>query len=316
MRDPYNVLGVSRSAGAGEIKKAFRKLAKTWHPDQNKDARAKEKFAEINGAYEIVGDKDKRAKFDAGEIDAEGKPRFHGFEGFGAGQGGRAYRDAGAEGFSFGFGQGGPSAGRTSARGFDAQDLFADLFSGAMGGGARGTRGAGNRPKGADVAATLTIGLEDAVHGGKRRVALEQGREIDVTIPTGVTDRKVIRLKGLGEPSPFGGPSGDALLTIRIAPHERFTLDGANLRTRLTVPLEDAVLGAKTRVPTLDGAVDMTIPPMTSGGRSFRLRGKGLPAKPAAGDLIVTIDIALPAVPDPELDELMRRRKATIAGDR
>lgn len=310
MRDPYDVLGVSRAATAAEIKKAFRKLAKTLHPDQSKDARAKEKFAELNAAYEILGDKDKRAQFDAGEIDAEGKPRFQGFEGFGAGQGSGAHRDAGFEGFSFGFGQGGPFAGRTSGRGFDPQDLFADLFGEGARGAKRGAHGGRGRPQGADVAATLTITLDEAVHGGKRRVTFAPGREVEVSIPVGVTDGKVIRLKGLGEPSPFGGAPGDALLTIQVARHERFTVDGSNLRTRLPVPLEDAVLGAKMRVETLDGAVTMTIPPMTSGGRNFRLRGKGLPGKGTASDLIVTVDVVLPAAPDPELDELMRKRKA------
>jgi DnaJ-class molecular chaperone len=322
MRDPYDVLGVNRSASEADIKKAFRKLAKASHPDQNKnDPRAQDRFSELNAAYEILGDKDKRGQFDRGEIDAAGKPKFQGYEGFGAGQGGP--RDAGFEGFSFGFGTGG----RSGTRGFDPQDLFSDIFDGLRG--TQGGRGAGGRggsargraqhPRGADVEASLTVTLEEAARGAKRRLALPGGREVEVTIPTGIADGKVIRLKGLGEPSPFAGEPGDAHLTIRIQPHERFTVDGNALRLRLPVLLEDAVLGAKVRVPTLDGAVDMTIPPMTSSGRNFRLRGKGLGGKglggkDGGGDLIVTVEIVLPAGRDDELEELMRKRRAVAAG--
>jgi DnaJ-class molecular chaperone len=310
MRDPYTVLGVSRSASEGEIKKAFRKLAKTWHPDQNKDPKAKERFAEINAAYEIVGDKDKRGQFDRGEIDAEGKPRFTGFEGFGGARG--EGRDSGFETFHFGFGQGGPFAGRGRSQQFDPQDIFGNLFGEAMRGARRSGAG-GGAPAGQDVSATLVISLEEAIHGGMRRLQLSTGREVDVTIPTGVGDGKVIRLKGLGEPSPFGGEAGDVLLTVKIAPHDRFTVDGKNLRTRFPVRLEDAVLGGKVRIPTLNGTVEMTIPPMTSSGRNFRLRGKGLPAKDEPGDLIATVDVVLPDKPDSELEALMRQRKAAAA---
>jgi DnaJ-class molecular chaperone len=307
MRDPYEILGLQRSAGEADIKKAFRRLAKTYHPDRNKnDPRAQEKFAEATTAYEILGDAEKRAQFDRGEIDAEGKPRFQGYEGFGAGAGGPGF-----EGFNFS--TGGQGFRRTA--GFDPQDIFSELFREGM----RADQTAGARrsrrqaPRGQDVAATLTISLEEAVAGGKRRIVLPPGREIEVTIPIGISDGKVIRLKGLGEVSPLGGETGDALLTLRIAPHERFELDGNTLRTRLPVKLEDAFLGATVRVPTLDGAVDMTIPPRSSGGRKFRLRGKGMKTKDGAGDLIVTIDIELPKEPDPELESLMRKRRAATA---
>ncbi|MDJ1157748.1 J domain-containing protein [Chelatococcus sp. SYSU_G07232] len=307
MRDPYTVLGLSKSASEADVKKAFRRLAKVYHPDQNRDdPKAKEKFAEINAAYEILGDKDKRSQYDRGEIDAEGKPRFQGFDGFTRSSGPHA---GGFEGFNFSFGRGGRRGG-----GFDPQDLFADIFGEAMGGraaGGGGGRARAHYPRGEDVTVSMTITLEEAAGGGKRRITLPTGREVDVMIPTGITDGKTIRLRGLGEPSPFGGEPGDALLTIHIAPHERFTVEGKTLRQRLSVPLADAVLGAKVHVPTLDGVVSMTIPPMSSGGRSFRLRGKGLPAKDGAGDLIVTIDIELPKGPDPELEALMRKRRAT-----
>ncbi|CAH1669929.1 DnaJ C-terminal domain-containing protein [Chelatococcus asaccharovorans] len=306
MRDPYDILGLSKSASEADIKKAFRRLAKTYHPDRNKsDPKAQEKFAELTTAYDLLSDSEKRAQFDRGEIDAEGKPRFQGFEGFGAGP-----HDGGFENFNFS--TGGGHGFRRSTAGFDPQDIFADLFgegarTGAAGGQQRARR---QPPRGQDVAASLTVSLEDAVSGAKRRILLPPSREIEVTIPKGITDGKVIRLKGLGEQSPFGGEPGDALLTVHIAPHERFKVDGTTLRTRLPVKLEDAVLGATVRVPTLQGAVDMTIPPRSSGGRNFRLRGKGLPTKDGAGDLIVTIDIELPKEPDPELESLMRKRRS------
>ncbi|WP_276199758.1 J domain-containing protein [Chelatococcus sp. XZ-Ab1] len=306
MRDPYSILGIARSASDAEVKKAFRKLAKAYHPDQNKDdPKAKEKFAEVNAAYEILGDKAKRAQFDRGEIDAEGKPRFQGFDGFSGAGAGRGQHGG------FDFRRSGAGAG------FDPQDFFSDLFGEAMRNAGR-TAGAGrgrtHHPRGEDVKADITVTLEEAVHGGKRRINFTTGREVEVNLPKGVSDGKTIRLRGLGEPSPFGGEPGDVLLTVHVAPHPQFRVEGKNLRLRLPVPLADAVLGAKVRVPTLDGAVSMTIPPMSSGGKSFRLRGKGIPQKDGPGDLIVTLDIILPDAADPALDALMRKwREAASA---
>ncbi|GHE47926.1 molecular chaperone DnaJ [Camelimonas fluminis] len=301
MRDPYQVLGVARDASEADVKKAFRKAAKTWHPDHNKDPKAKERFAEINAAYEIVGDKEKRGQFDRGEIDAEGKPKFQGFEGFHPGAGGRSGFGGGQgfEGFSFGFGQDGR---------VDPSDIFGDAFRDAMGGRARGRRAP---PRGADIEAEIIISLRDAAEGGQKRLHLPSGSDVNMNIPAGIRDGKVMRLKGQGDPSPFGGEHGDALLTVRIAPDERFTLDGDTLRARLPVDLEDAVLGGKVRVPTLDGEVAMTIPPMTSSGRNLRLRGKGFPTGKgdARGDLIVTVDVRLPDEADPELTALMQKRR-------
>lgn len=295
MRDPYDVLGVPRNAPEADVKKAFRKLAKQWHPDTNKgDQRAKEKFAELNTAYEILGDKDKRAQFDRGEIDAEGKPRFQGFEGFRPGGG------PGGGGFDFNFRQGHPG----QDAGFDPSDIFADLF----GGGGRRRRSAAP-PQGEDIRVEVTIPLADAAKGSKARVALPNGRTVEVTIPAGVTDGQVIRLKQQGEPSQFGGKPGDAYVTVRLKMDSRFTVDGQNLRIRLPVPLEDAVLGGPLRVPTLDSTVELTLPPNSSSGRTMRLRGKGLPGKDGAGDLLVTIEITLPTKPDPDLEALMRKRR-------
>ena len=304
MRDPYDVLGVPRNAPEADVKKAFRKLAKQWHPDTNKgDKRAKEKFAELNTAYEILGDKEKRAQFDRGEIDGEGKPRFQGFEGFRPG--------AGGGGFDFNFRQGGrPGQGGFGGQdaGFDPSDIFSDLF----GGGGRRRRSAAP-PAGEDIRVETTIPFADAAKGTKARVTLPNGRVIEVTIPAGVTDGQVIRLKKQGEPSPFGGAQGDAYVTVRLKMDSRFTVDGQNLRIRLPVPLEDAVLGGPLRVPTLDSTVELTLPPNSSSGRTMRLRGKGLPGKDGTGDLLVTIEITLPAQPDADLEALMRKRRNAMA---
>ncbi|QRM28380.1 DnaJ C-terminal domain-containing protein [Microvirga sp. VF16] len=313
MRNPYDVLGVSRSASEAEIKKAFRKLAKTYHPDSNKDdPKAKDKFAEANAAYEILGDASKRVQFDRGEIDAEGKPRFQGFEGFGGGRGGARSEDF--SGFS-GFGFGGGSR-RSSRSGFGADlgdDVFSQFFADAFRSGGESTRQSrGRAQKGEDVAATLTVTLEEVAQEAKKRIRLSTGRDVDVVIPKGVSDGQVIRLRGLGQGAPGIDP-GDALLTIKFAPHERFTPEGSDLRLRLPVEIEEAILGGSVRVPTLTGSVEMKIPPMTNSGRTFRLRGKGLPTKAGHGDLFVAMEIRLPEVVDEELMDYARKRASAKA---
>lgn len=308
MRDPYQVLGVARGASDAEIKKAFRRRAKELHPDRNReDPKAQDKFAELNTAYEIVGDETKRKQFDRGEIDAEGKPKFQGFEGMGAGRGGRS------GGFEFHFGQGGgnPFGGRAGSAGgsggeagFDASDIFSSLFGEAS----RRGRGRPEPQKPPEQSFTLEVTLAQAVTGGARRVKLPTGREVEITIPEGVTDGKVMRLRGLGQSDPFSGETGDVLMTIKVKPDPRFTVDGRDLRTRVAVPLAKAVLGGPLHVPTLTGAVEMNIPPLTGTAKQFRLRGKGLKGeKGAVGDLFVAIDIEMPAA-DAELTALMKAR--------
>jgi DnaJ-class molecular chaperone len=313
MRDPYDVLGVPRGANAGQIKSAFRKLAKKHHPDANKDdPKAAEKFAEANAAYEILGDEAKRKQFDAGEIDGEGKPRFQGFEGMhpggGFGGGGGAGPDVHFETFTFGQ-QGAQRSGRTGGGGFGGID---DILKEMMGGRAR--RGGGGRtfepeefapPPGRDAAASTTITLSDLAHGGSRRVYLPTGKEVDVKIPAGLSDGQQIRLKGQGFSD--GGPAGDAIVTVHIAKHPYFEREGSNIRLELPITLYEAVLGGKVRVPTLDGAVELNIPANTSGGRTFRLKGKGLPDRTGKGDLLATIRIVLPDAADSELEDLMRK---------
>ena len=317
MRDPYEVLGVTRSATPADIKSAFRKLAKKLHPDANKhDPKAASRFAELNAAYEIVGDKDKRKAFDSGEIDAEGKPRFQGFEGFarqGAGRGGFG-NEGGFETFTWG--PGGATAGRAGAgaRGFGGfEDILKDVF-GARGGGAGARAGGGfhfepedfGAAPGRDITASLSITLAEAAKGVKKRVQLPTGKEVEVKIPSGLDEGQQIRLKGQGLPGP-GGRTGDLLITVSVEPHPLFHRDGADLRLDLPVTLYEAVLGGKVRVPTLEGAVELAIPPGTNAGRTFRLKGKGFPAKERKGDLLATVRIVLPDGTDRELEELMRK---------
>ena len=230
-----------------------------------------------------------------------GKPRFQGFEGMGAGRGGRS------GGFEFNFGQGGnPFGARGGAgeAGFDASDIFSSLFGEA----GRRARGRPEPQKPPEQSFTLEVTLAQAATGGTRRVKLPGGREVEITIPEGVTDGKVMRLRGLGQTDPFSGEAGDVMMTIKVKPDSRFTIDGNDLRTRVAVPLAKAVLGGPLHVPTLTGAVEMNIPPLTGTARQFRLRGKGLKGeKGAVGDLFVAIDIEMPAS-DAELTALMKAR--------
>jgi DnaJ-class molecular chaperone len=302
-RDPYTVLGISKSASADEVKKAYRRLAKKLHPDQNTtDPKAKEKFSEINTAYEVLGDGEKRGKFDRGELDADGKPRHPGFEGFGGGRPGArgAGAGAGANWRNFEFEAGGPG-GRNSG-GFDPGDIFGDLF-----GGGRRPR-ANPAAQGEDVAAVVTVPLQRAVKGGEARVTLPTGRTLDVKIPAGIESGQQIRLRGQGQPSGMGGRPGDVILTVEIAPHPVLKLDGRDLRLDLPVTLYEAALGGSVQAPTLDGMVELSLPP-GSAGKTLRLRGKGLPKsgdKPA-GDLFVTPRIALPEAVDPDFEAMMKR---------
>lgn len=318
MRDPYTVLGIKRDASADEVKRAFRKLAKAFHPDHNKDdPKAAERFAEANSAHEILGDEAKRKAFDRGEIDAAGKPRgfeqaYHPGGGPGTGPGGFRF-DFGTGGGPFGGGRAGPQG--------DPRDFFSDIFRqfetagrgpGNPAGGNPGA-GAGARrssiPGGEDIALEAAITLEDVANGGTRRITLPDSRTVELNVPKGVANGATLRLKGQGHPSPFGGPSGDALVTLRYTRHTDFTPDGADLRATITLPLRDAVLGGPLRVPTLSGAVELTIPAWSSGGKVFRLKGKGLPLKERTGDLLVTLQIDLGSH-DPELEGFFRRRKS------
>ncbi|MBN9545628.1 MAG: J domain-containing protein [Alphaproteobacteria bacterium] len=301
MRDPYQVLGVAKSASEADIKKAFRSLAKKHHPDTHAgDEAAKKRFQEISAAYDVLGDKDKRAKFDAGEIDAAGNPR-----GFDPRAGG--FR---ANPFGFGGAPGGGAGGerefhfswddRGGAQGFSAEDIFADLMGGGR---ARGGRGAPRPARGEDFAVAITASFAESVMGGTRRIVLANGEQIDVKIPAGLKDGQQIRAKGRGGAGRQGGPNGDVLIQVTVAPHPYLTRDGNDLRMDLPVTLKEAVLGAKVPVPTLSGTLNLTIPPNSNSGAVLRLKGKGVPAHGAAnsepaGDLYVRLVVALPDPPD------------------
>jgi DnaJ-class molecular chaperone len=313
MRDPYEVLGVGKNADAAAIKSAYRRLAKKLHPDANKsDPKTAQRFAELNSAYEILGEEKKRKAYDAGEIDAEGKPRFQGFHGFGGPRGGAGAGGPGAhfETFSFGGDGFGPRGGGGPGGGH-FEDIIKDMFGGLGGTGRARTFRGGFEPgdasgsAGRDVTIPVTITLEEAAAGGTRRVRMPTGKEVDVKIPAGLAEGKQIRLKGKGQPGPGG--SGDLLITIHIAPHELFERDGADLRTNVPITLYEAVLGGKVRVPTLGGAVELAIPPGTSGGRTFRLKGKGITVDGKAGDLFATVSIALPEQTEHALEDLMKK---------
>jgi DnaJ-class molecular chaperone len=303
MRDPYTILGLPRTADKAEIKKAFRKLAKKYHPDQSKEPRAKERFAEANSAYEILGDDQKRAAFDRGEIDADGKPRYQGFEGFGGGPGGGTHYEFHDFGGASPFGRTARSSGGGAA-GIDPSDFFADLLNNA----ARGSRQQAAR--GEDVTASVSIPIEDVLTGASARVSLPTGRTLEVKVPAGMEDGKAIRLRGQGHAGQGGGPSGDAIVTVTYAPHKLFHVEKRDLKLDLPVTVYEAVLGGKVTVPTLDGSVEITLPPGANRGRTLRLRGKGLPGAQGSGDLLVTPRIALPDKVDPEFEEAMQRWKA------
>ncbi len=321
MRDPYEVLGVKKSADALAIKGAYRKLAKKLHPDANKnDPKAAQRFAELNTAYEILGAEDKRKAYDRGEIDAEGKPKFQGFEGFGPGAGfGRGGARGGPGDFSFEHFAWGPegtrrSSGGPGSAGFaDLDEILSGMFGAGFADAERGGRRRGRggfapedaETAGQDVAAEVTISLTESAKGTTRRVHLPTGKELEIKIPAGLSEGKQIRLKGQGMPGQGG--AGDVLITVHVAPHPHFKLDGNDLRIEVPITLYEAVLGGKVRVPTLDGAVEINVPAGTSSGRTFRLSGKGMPGVGKAGDLYATVRIALPDKDDRELENLMRK---------
>ncbi len=316
MRNPYDVLGVAKGADQAEIKKAYRRLAKKLHPDANRaDPKAAARFAELNAAYEILGEEDKRKAFDRGEIDAEGKPRFQGFHGFGQGAGqGHPGFDASTIFETFNVGPGGFR--RTSSRGPAGGGTFEDVLGSIFG--SFGGRGAqfeefedGGSPRGAargqDATASLSVTLAEAATGAKKRVLLPTGKQVEVTVPAGMVDGQQIRLRGQGFTSPVGA-AGDAIITLRVIPHQDLRPDGQDLRTEVNIPFDDAVLGGTVRVPTIEGAVELKIPARTNSGRTFRLRGKGLPKKGGgAGDLLATVRVELPEGADAELEALARK---------
>ena len=301
MADLYSQLGVKRDATEADIKKAYRKLAKELHPDKNKDnPKATERFSTVTRAYDILTDKAKRAQYDRGEIDENGNPRAP----FGFGTGGP--RPGGAGGFQRG--PGGPGGFGGGGEEVDLSELFEGLFGGA--GGARrggGFGGFGGRTrqappqKGADVAYRLPVAFEDAATLKPQRVTLSGGKTVDIKLPKGVEEGTRIRLAGQGQQGPAG--SGDAIVTIHLKPHRFYRREGDDIRLDLPVAIDEAVLGAKVKVPTVDGAVMLSIPKGSSSGKVLRLKGKGFTGKNGQrGDQLVTLMVEIPA----EDEELAR----------
>jgi len=283
-QDPYTELGVARGAKADDVRKAFRKLAKELHPDKNPgNAKAEERFKRVSAAFDILGDEEKRKKFDRGEIDADGREVMRGFNGGGGDPFGRG--GSGAQG---GFGG--------NFEGVDLNDIFGEILGGRGGG-----RGFGGPARGQDVRAKVEIDLEDAIQGGRKRIAFADGRTIDVNIPKGAIDGQMLRLKGQGSPGRAG--PGDALIELTFKPHSVFRREGDNLIMDLPVSVPDAVLGAKVEAQTPDGPVSLTVPAGANGGQTLRLKGRGLPTGRAntRGDLLAKIQVVLPEAPDAQL---------------
>ena len=280
MDDPYKTLGVSKTATADEIRKAYRKLAKELHPDSNPgNAAAEERFKHVSQAFKLLSDPDKRAEYDAAAR-AGFHPGMGGMGGMGgAGMGGgkpfnfRQSRNAGRGGF---------------------EDIFSDLFS-DMGGQGGGRQQQASR-KGADIRQSVTVDFMQAAQGGKHRVALPGGRTVDVAVPSGASDGQVLRLRGQGEASAMGGKPGDALIEIKVAEHKYFSRAGDDVRLELPISVKEAALGAKVRAPTIDGPVDVRVPPGSSTGTLLRLRGKGFAGqKGKRGDQLIRLMVALPS---------------------
>lgn len=284
--DPYAILGVTRGATEKDIKSAYRKLAKELHPDRNADnPKATERFSEVTRAYDLLSDKGKRAQFDRGEIDLDGNPAGFGF----GGSHGGGFGSAGSQ-------RGFRSEGFGGNEGVDLGDIFEGLFGGGRGGASAGGMGGGRgraAPRGGNIQYRLAVSLTDAATLAPQRITLSDGKTIDLKLPAGVEDGTQMRLGGKGEPGPAG--PGDALVTIKIEPHPYFKREGDNIRLDLPVTLDEAVNGAKVKVPTAEGAVMLTVAPGTSSGKTLRLKGKGLTRKDGTrGDQLITLEIALP----------------------
>lgn len=298
--DPYSLLGVSRGADEAAIKSAYRKLAKELHPDRNKDnPKAAEKFAEVSSAYELLSDKDKRARFDRGEIDAEGNPT-HPF-GFGRGGHGQA-GPGGAEGFGFGGGGGGGSA--------DFSDIFEGLFGGGRGRAGGGFGRSAPPQRGANVAYRLAVPFVDAATLAPQRITLSDGKTIDLKLPAGVESGTQMKLSGKGQQGPAG--PGDAIVTIEVGEHPFYKRDGDNVRLDLPITLKEAVAGGRVKVPTVDGPVMLAVAAGAQSGQTLRLKGKGFHRKGGQrGDQLVTLLIDVPSQ-----DEALKAFVETWADER
>ena len=298
-RDPYQILGVGRTASAEDIKSAYRRLAKQYHPDLNPGRNdIEQKFKEVSGAYTLLSDPAKRRRFDQGEIDANGAERHDfGFNRAYGGRGGRAR--PGADPFA----------------GLNTEDIFAEFFGGGAGAGA----GAGRTTKarGSDIEYSVTVSFVEAAIGGKRRINLSNGKNIDLTVPPGSENEQKLRLKGQGMPGAGGGPAGDAIVELLVDPHPFFTRKGADVHVDVPITLPEALLGATIKVPTLDGTVALKVPKGANSGTVLRLKNKGIPdpKSTGTGNLYVMLKVVLPDPPDPELTQFVEKWSLTRSYD-
>lgn len=296
VKDLYDILGVKSSATATEIKSQYRKLARKYHPDLNKDNKeAAERFKEISAAYDILGDKEKRQKYDNKEIDAEGKPTGFGASGFGGGYG-NGYQSYSAQGFD--------------GAGFDFSSLFGeDIFSrfSSAGGSGFGGSGFGSQrvQKGQDAAYSLDVDFLDAAKGVEKNIMMN-GKQLSVKIPAGTGNGQILRLKGQGGIGFNGGANGDALVTVNVRSHPYFRAEGKNVHIDLPISVKEAVLGAKVTVPTISGKVNVSIPPYSSSGEKLRLKGKGIKTREGAGDEIINLMVVSPKCKNAELESVLR----------
>ena len=278
MADPYSILGVSKGADEKAIKIAYRKLAKELHPDKNKDnPKASDRFSEVTQAYDLLSDAKKRGQYDRGEIDENGQPRFAGNP------------------FGGGYSQGGPAGGNFGGGGIDLGDIFDGLFGGGGGrsGGGPGPRPQQAPPKGANIAYAHLVSFTDAATLAPQRIMLGDGKTVEFKLPAGIVAGQQIRIPGKGQPGPGG--YGDAMVTLKIGKHPHLVRDGDNVRIDLPISLKEAVEGGKVKVPTVDGAVMLTVPPRTNSGAVLRIKGRGFTAKTGVrGDQLVTLMIHLP----------------------
>lgn len=313
-QDPYNVLGVSKGADMKEVRQAYRKLAKQYHPDKNpNDKAAEEKFKQVSAAFNFLDDDERKGKFDRGEIDADGNPKFAGFGGGGNPFGGGSY--SGSSGFGGGdpFGPGGPFAGmnmgggkRGGSSGYgnpDFEDLFGDLFGANVRG---ATRGGTTRPpsKGQDLKSNIDVETIDVIKGGKKRINVN-GSTIEITIPSGVTDGQVLRVRGKGSPSATGGANGDLLVTVKIIPDGKYRIEGLDVHTDLPISLYESIKGGKVEAQTPLGNVVLTVKPNANSGQILRLKGRGIAKGDKIGNLYFHLQIMLPDGDNSELLDLI-----------
>ncbi len=286
MQDPYEILGVAKTATREEIRKAYRQLAKKLHPDLNPgDKHAEERFKEVSAANDFLSDPEKRRRYDAGEIDASGAET--------APPQGRYYREyAGGAGNPY-------ESGAGYADYAESDDLFAQLL--------RRSREQARRAPGADLHYQLHIPFLEAINGASKTITLPEGGTLEVSIPRGVEDGQVLRLRGKGAPSAGEGPPGDALVQIVVEPHRYFTREGDDIHLELPITLKEAALGGEVRAPTTTGSVMLKIPKGSDSGDVLRLKGKGVKRRHGSGDELVTLKVAMPKAPDAELDAFLSK---------